>query len=200
MRKIGYCRVSQHSPEPRSPDRRSSRRSAVDVIFREKVSGKSIKNRPELEKAIDELGTGDIWSSPNGTAPPDDVRWHPPDRAHQCPRRADQGARQAAPGSDHADRPRLYRLPIGMAEDERRRILKRANDGRAAAMAKGTRFGRKPKLTDISRPKPSSVWLRAKAADQSPRRWPCTTPPWRGWRLKRQSAQATRSPIASRCC
>ena len=35
-----------------------------------------------------------------------------------------------------------------MAEDERRRILKRANDGRAAAMAKGTRFGRKPKLTD----------------------------------------------------
>ena len=32
-----------------------------------------------------------------------------------------------------------------MAEDERGRILKRANDGRAAAKAKGTRFGRKPK-------------------------------------------------------
>jgi len=106
------------------------------------------------------------------------------------------------------DKPHLdLTTPIGrgfiaflsaMAEDERGRILKRANDGRAAAMAKGTRFGRKPKLT--SRPRPSSVWLRAKAADQSPRRWPCTTPPWRGWRLKRQSAQATRSPIASRCC
>jgi hypothetical protein len=35
-----------------------------------------------------------------------------------------------------------------MAEDERGRILKRANDGRTAAKAKGTRFGRKPKLTD----------------------------------------------------
>lgn len=29
-----------------------------------------------------------------------------------------------------------------MAEDERGRILKRANDGRIAAKAKGTRFGR----------------------------------------------------------
>jgi DNA invertase Pin-like site-specific DNA recombinase len=34
-----------------------------------------------------------------------------------------------------------------MAEDERGRILKRANEGRAAARRKGTRFGRKPKLT-----------------------------------------------------
>jgi DNA invertase Pin-like site-specific DNA recombinase len=33
-----------------------------------------------------------------------------------------------------------------MAEDERLRIVKRANDGRKAARAKGTRFGRKPKL------------------------------------------------------
>lgn len=36
----------------------------------------------------------------------------------------------------------------GMAEDERQRILKRANNGRSAAKAKGTRFDRKPKLTD----------------------------------------------------
>src|SRR5262245_31999914 len=34
-----------------------------------------------------------------------------------------------------------------LAEDERHRILKRANDDRTAAKAKGTRFGRKPKLT-----------------------------------------------------
>jgi len=31
-----------------------------------------------------------------------------------------------------------------LAEDERHRILKRANEGRTAAKAKGTRFGRKP--------------------------------------------------------
>jgi len=35
-----------------------------------------------------------------------------------------------------------------MAEDERSRILGRAHDGRAAAKVRGTRFGRKPKLTD----------------------------------------------------
>jgi len=35
------------------------RAERVDVIFREKASGKSVKARPELEKAIDEL-TGDI--------------------------------------------------------------------------------------------------------------------------------------------
>jgi DNA invertase Pin-like site-specific DNA recombinase len=38
-----------------------------------------------------------------------------------------------------------------LAEDERHRILKRANDGRIAAKAKGTRFGRKAKLTDHQR-------------------------------------------------
>ena len=38
-----------------------------------------------------------------------------------------------------------------MAEDERGRILKRANDGRKAAKAKGTRFGRKPRLSDHQR-------------------------------------------------
>jgi len=35
-----------------------------------------------------------------------------------------------------------------MAEDERQRMVKRANDGRKAARSKGVRFGRKPKLTD----------------------------------------------------
>ena len=34
-----------------------------------------------------------------------------------------------------------------MAEDERQRIVKRANDGRKVAQAKGIRFGRRPKLT-----------------------------------------------------
>jgi hypothetical protein len=34
-----------------------------------------------------------------------------------------------------------------MAEDERERIVKRANDSRRVARAKGVKFGRKPKLT-----------------------------------------------------
>jgi len=35
-----------------------------------------------------------------------------------------------------------------MAEDERHRIVKRANEGRAAARKRGVHMGRKPKLTE----------------------------------------------------
>ena len=55
------------------------------------------------------------------------------------------------------DKPHLdLTTPIGrgfiaflsaLAEDERQRILKRANEGRKAARARGTKFGRKPKLS-----------------------------------------------------
>src|SRR6516225_6512702 len=56
------------------------------------------------------------------------------------------------------DKPHLdLTTPIGrgfiaflsaLAEDERQRIVKRANDGRKVAKAKGIKFGRKPKLTN----------------------------------------------------
>jgi DNA invertase Pin-like site-specific DNA recombinase len=59
VRKIGYARVStpgQHL------DRQigALRAERCDEIFREKASAKDIRNRPQLEKAIDELGTGDV--------------------------------------------------------------------------------------------------------------------------------------------
>ena len=59
MRKIGYCRVSSAQ---QNLDRQlgALRAEGVDVLYREKASGKSMKNRPELERAIDQLGTGDI--------------------------------------------------------------------------------------------------------------------------------------------
>lgn len=60
MRKIGYARVSSTS---QNLDRQIAalRAEQVDVIFREKASGKDVKNRPQLEKALDELGTGDVF-------------------------------------------------------------------------------------------------------------------------------------------
>jgi DNA invertase Pin-like site-specific DNA recombinase len=51
-----------------------------------------------------------------------------------------------------------------MAEDERQRIVKRANDGRTAAKAKGIRLGRKPKLTDHQR---EEARLRLKAGESA---------------------------------
>ena len=57
--KIGYARVSTIG---QSIERQISslRSEAVDKIFREKASGKSVRGRPELEKAIDSLGKGDV--------------------------------------------------------------------------------------------------------------------------------------------
>jgi DNA invertase Pin-like site-specific DNA recombinase len=58
-RKIGYARVSALH---QSLDRQIAalRAEHCDRIFREKASGKSTKGRPEFEKAIDALGTGDV--------------------------------------------------------------------------------------------------------------------------------------------
>jgi len=59
MRKIGYARVS--SPH-QNLDRQIAalRAQHCAQIFREKASGKDVKSRPQLEKAIDALGTGDV--------------------------------------------------------------------------------------------------------------------------------------------
>jgi len=38
-----------------------------------------------------------------------------------------------------------------LAEDERQRIVKRANGGRAAVRKRGVHMGRKPKLTELQR-------------------------------------------------
>ena len=59
MQKIGYATVSNPT---QNLDRQiaAPRSAGCDHIFREKASGKDVKNRPQLEKAIDELGTGDV--------------------------------------------------------------------------------------------------------------------------------------------
>ena len=57
MRLIGYARVStihQHL------DRQLGALRAAGCIFAEKASGKAVKGRPELERAIGELGTNDV--------------------------------------------------------------------------------------------------------------------------------------------
>jgi DNA invertase Pin-like site-specific DNA recombinase len=151
MRKIGYARVSTTH---QNLDRQIAalRTEQCDEIFREKASGKSTKGRPQLEKAIDALGTGDVLVL---------AEWD------RCTRSMLDGVsiidRIHARGAflRVLDKPYLdLTTPIGrgfiaflsaMAEDERQRIVKRANDGRKAARARGQRFGRKPVLSDHQR-------------------------------------------------
>ena len=148
MRKIGYARVS--TPHQNLDHQISALRAErCDEIFREKASGKDVRNRPQLEKTIDALGTGDCLVV---------AEW---DRATRSmfdgigiiDRINRRGALIKVLDKAHLD----LTTPIGrgfiaflsaLAEDERQRIVKRANDGRKVAKAKGIKFGRKPKLTN----------------------------------------------------
>jgi DNA invertase Pin-like site-specific DNA recombinase len=146
MRKIGYARVS--APHQNLDRQIAALRSeGCDVIFREKASGRDTKNRPQLEKAIDELGTGGVLV----VAEWDRATRSMLDGVHIIERIHGRGALIKVLDKPHLD----LTTPIGrgfiaflsaLAEDERARIVKRANDGRTAARARGARFGRKPKL------------------------------------------------------
>jgi DNA invertase Pin-like site-specific DNA recombinase len=151
MRKIGYARVSSAG---QNLDRQIAalRAEGCDEIFREKASGKDIKNRPQLERAIDQLGTGDVLV----VAEWDRATRSMMDGVAIIERINKRGCLIKVLDKPHLD----LTTPLGrgfiaflsaMAEDERQRILKRANDGRAVAKAKGVRFGRKPKLTEHQR-------------------------------------------------
>jgi DNA invertase Pin-like site-specific DNA recombinase len=148
MRKFGYARVSSTS---QSLDRQIAalRAERCQGIFREKASGTAIKDRPQLERAIDELGTGDVlvlaeWdrctrSMTDGIAIIE--------RVHK------RGAFVKVLDRDYLDLSKPINRGIlaflsALAEDERHRILKRANDGRIEARKKGVHMGRRPKLSE----------------------------------------------------
>ena len=147
MAKIGYARVSStHQNLERQLGALVAEGCAK--IFKEKASGKSTRNRPELEKAVSALGTGDVLVL---------AEW---DRATRSmmdgiaimQRVAGRGAFVKVLDKPHLDLTTalgrgLLALLSAMAEDERERIVGRANAGRTAAQARGTRFGRKPTLS-----------------------------------------------------
>lgn len=147
--KIGYCRVSSLG---QNLDRQIEVLTEIgcDSIYEEKISGKHLKNRPQLEKAIRALQPGDTFII---------AEW-------------DRATRSLYDGIDimrriHSlgaiikilDKPHLdLSTALGqgflaflsaMAQDERERINKRSAAGRKIAMETGVRFGRNPKLTAL---------------------------------------------------
>jgi DNA invertase Pin-like site-specific DNA recombinase len=145
---VGYARVSTiHQNLDRQLG--ALRAAGCEVLYAEKASGKEVKGRPELERAIDMIGKGDVLIL---------AEW---DRATRSMfdgisimlRVHARGAAIKVLDKPHLD----LTTKIGqgflaflsaLAEDERERIVKRAADGRSAARKKGVRLGRKPKLTE----------------------------------------------------
>ena len=146
MRKIGYARVSSVNQKL---DRQlgALRAEECNWIYEEKVSGKSLKDRPQLERAIKALGTGDVLV----VAEWDRATRSMMDGIAIIDRVLARGALVKVLDKPHLDLTTTMGKGIlaflsAIAQDERERITKRANEGRAAAVARGGRFGRKPKL------------------------------------------------------
>ena len=174
MRKIGYCRFSSTQ---QNLDRQlgALRAEGVDVLYREKASGKSVKNRPELERAIDALGTGDILV----VAEWDRATRSTFDGIEIIKRINDRGALIKVLDKPHLD----LTTPLGrgfiaflsaMAEDERAASSRGPTTAVPRPRPRAPGSAASPSSPCTSSPKPSSVWPPAKAADRSPRRWPCT--------------------------
>jgi DNA invertase Pin-like site-specific DNA recombinase len=148
MRMIGYARVSTST---QNLDRQigALRAEQCDAIFREKASGKAVSGRPQLEKAIDQLGKGDVLI----VAEWDRATRSMMDGVTIIERIHARGALLKVLDKPHLD----LTTAIGrgfiaflsaLAEDERQRIVKRVRDGHTAARKRGVAMGRKPKLTD----------------------------------------------------
>jgi hypothetical protein len=181
MLKIGYARVSSLD---QNLDRQIAtlRAEGCDEIFREKASGKDIKNRPALEKAIDALPTNGVLV----LAEWDRATRSLMDGIHIMERVHKRGAFIKV-----LDRPGSISQRLQGEASSRYcpawpRRSARASCGApttvaslpssaASSSAAGT------SSPTISKPRPSSAWPPAKAADRLPRRWPCTTPRSRGW-------------------
>jgi DNA invertase Pin-like site-specific DNA recombinase len=146
--KIGYARVSSLD---QNLDRQVAalRAEGCNKIYREKASGKDMKNRPELAKAIDALPTKGVLVL---------AEWDRATRSLIDGINIMQAVHARGSYIKVLDRPGLdlttpsgrgiLALLSGLAEEERHRILKRANEGRVAAIKRGTKLGRTPKLDD----------------------------------------------------
>jgi DNA invertase Pin-like site-specific DNA recombinase len=151
MRKVGYARVSSLA---QNLDRQIAalRSEQCDEIFREKISGKDIRNRPQLENAIDALGIGDVLVVPEW----DRATRSMIDGVAIIDRLHKRGALIKVLDKPHLDLTSaigrgFIAFLSALAEDERTRILARCTAGRKAARERGVAFGRRHKLTTRQR-------------------------------------------------
>lgn len=145
--KIGYARVST---KQQNLDRQLAALKAegCELIYAEKASGKDVRRRPELKKALAALNEDDVFVV---------AEWDRATRSYTDGLKimAEIGQRKAM--AKVLDRPyfdltapmgkALLGLLSAIAEDDRKRRLSQASDGRVRAKERGQHLGRKPSLT-----------------------------------------------------
>lgn len=146
---VGYARVSAHDQDL-SNQEAQLRAAGCGKIFAEKVTGTK-RARPQLDRLLDQLHAGDVVVVTRLDRLARSIR----DLLEigERIRNAGAGLRSLAePWADTTAEPAgrsLLTIFAGIAEFERSSIVERANSGRAAAKARGMKFGRKPKLEPV---------------------------------------------------
>lgn len=143
---IGYARVSTQGQDL-AQQRETLSSMGCQRIFEEKVSGAK-RDRPELGRLLDHLRTGDVVT----VTRLDRLARSTNDLLHIAERINDSGAglrSLAEPWADTTSPAGRMVLTIfaGIADFERSLIGERTSAGRAAALARGVRFGPRPTLS-----------------------------------------------------
>ena len=143
---IGYARVSTQGQDL-AQQRETLSAMGCQRIFEEKVSGAK-RDRPELGRLLDHLRTGDVVT----VTRLDRLARSTSDLLHIAERINNSGAglcSLAEPWADTTSPAGRMVLTIfaGIADFERSLIGERTSAGRAAALARGVRFGPRPALS-----------------------------------------------------
>jgi DNA invertase Pin-like site-specific DNA recombinase len=142
--RIGYARVSSSGPKL---DIQLDRLADCDRVFHEKVSGKSTKGRPELKNALDFVRVGDVFV----VTKLDRLARSVVDLAYIVQtleaKQVDLVVLDQGIDTTTMYGRLQFNILAAIGEFERELIRERSTEGREKAMARGVKFGAKPKLT-----------------------------------------------------
>jgi DNA invertase Pin-like site-specific DNA recombinase len=143
---IGYARVSTDG-QTLDAQHAALKAAGAEKIYSEKISG-AVTDRKALARAIDALGPGDTLI----VTRLDRLARSTRDLLNLLDAVAEAGAKFRSLGDAWADTTTphgelMVTILAGLATFERHLIKARTDEGRKRAMARGVRFGRKPKLT-----------------------------------------------------
>src|SRR5258707_4682558 len=147
---LGYARVSTQD-QNLSGKLEALKAAGADLVFKEKISG-ARADRPQLAKLMASLKAGDVLL----VTKLDRLGRSTRELLDLIERISKAGASFRSLGDPLWDTSSsqgrlLSTLLAAIAEFERDLIRERTGDGRRRAMAKGIKFGRKPKLSDFQR-------------------------------------------------